>query len=361
MALTFISGTDDYLVQHKAAHQWEQIAKQFDDPEALERVDGQAGNVDEVSKAVTQFVSSVQTISMFSPRKAVWFRSVNFLADSVTGRAAGTAEAVDRMMHCLQHFDHESVSVLVSASPIDRRKKPYKWLNEHGKGVFIDASKDSGALVKLVEEEVAALGAGFRGNAARVLIDIVAGDTRLALEESRKMAAYASSEKGIITSDMVTALVPPVADSDFFEAAEAFFELNLDKTLEAIRRHFFAGHDARPLITTLQNRNRLMIQLKALMAGGKIRGRVSDAALASASSHYPWFGSSSAKTPYNVFSQNPWYLSRLAGPLDRLSLRNLLDFQEAFRDAFMQIISRPHEQEAVMRAAAIHCLSCIRS
>lgn len=359
MSLQFIAGTDDFLVQRSAAQRWQEIATQFEDAEALESVNGHTGNVDEVEKAVSQFVAAVRTLSMFSPRKAVWLRGANFLADSKTGNAAGTLAAVDLMLECIDTHDQENVVILVSACPVDRRKKAYKRLQKQGDGQWIETGKDPAALLKMVEDEAAAAGARFHGNAARVLLNIVEGNTRLALEETRKLAAYVASADGTITSAIVTDIVPPVAESDFFAAAEAFYSLDISTTLQAIGKHFFAGNDARPLLATLQNRTRLLIQLKALIAGGKLPARPSQQALEAAARHCPWFGGSTTKTAFNIFSQNPWYVARLTQPLGRLSLRQLMDFQEAFRQALMDITSRPQEQEAVMRATAIRCLGAL--
>jgi DNA polymerase-3 subunit delta len=362
MAFRFIAGADDFLVQRKARGEWEAMAGRVSDPHSLEIIDGQAGNVDEVSKAVSQFTSALQTVSMFAPEKAVWLRSATFLADSVTGRAQGTADAVERLLEVLDGFDDASVQVLISASPVDRRKKAYKWLQAHGESTFIEAGKDEQAAVALAEEEARASGKRFDGNAAAILVALVAGNTRLVLEETRKLVTYLGPEAEEISPQLVAELVPSVGESDFFEAAEAFYSLDLEQALGAVRRHFFAGHDARPLISSLQNRNRLLIQLKALQAGGALRGRVSKSSLeAAAGEHAGAFGDNPAKSSFCVFTQNPWYLGRLADALPRLPLKALLEFQEAFREAFLEIIRRPNEQEAVISALAVRCLAPLQA
>ncbi|HSH09735.1 MAG TPA: DNA polymerase III subunit delta, partial [Oceanipulchritudo sp.] len=184
------------------------------------------------------------------------------------------------------------------------------------------------------------------------------GSTRLALEETRKLTTYLGPAGGAITPELVAELVPSVGDSDFFEAAEAFYSLDLKWALEAIHRHFFAGHDARPLISSLQNRNRLLIQIKAMQASGAIRGRVSQSALEQAAGRYgSFFGEAGKKSSFCILSQNPWYVSRLGECLPRLSLKALFEFQEAFKDAFLEIISRPNEQEDVINAMAVRCLA----
>lgn len=358
MSFRFIAGADDFLVQRKAREEWETLAQEVSDPNAVEVVDGQAGNVDEVTTAVNQFTSAVQTISLFAPEKAVWFRNITFLADSVTGRAQGTAEQVERIQEVLKNNDPTAARILLSASPVDRRKKAYKWFQSNGESTFLEAGKDAGALVEMAKEEARISGAAFTGNAAQILVELTGGSARLTLEETRKLTTYLGKEGGKISPELVAELVPSVGESDFFEAAEAFYSLDLEWAMAAIHRHFFAGHDARPLISSLQNRNRLLIQLKALQQARAIPARVSKAALESAAERYgSYFGEAPGKSSFCVFTQNPWYLGRLADCLNRISLKTLLIFQDTFRECFLEIIDRPGEQEAVLNAMAVKCLS----
>jgi len=337
------------------------MADGIEDPNSLEEIDGQAGNLEEVDRAVNHFISAVQTVSMFSPEKAVWLKQISFLADSVTGRSKGAVEAVERLQAFLDGFDDPAVRILISASPVDRRKKAYKWFQKAGNSTFLEAGKDDKAVRQMIEAEAKRAGKAFSGNAAQILIELVAGNTRLALEETRKLITYLGDEGKSITPGLVTGLVPSVGESQFFEAAEAFYSLDLIQARAAIHRHFFAGHDARPLISSLQNRNRILIQLKSLQAGGVVRGNVSKSALEQAARDFASsFGDPQHKSSFCIFTQNPWYLSRLSEGIGSLSLKTLLDFQKAFREAFLEIISRPQEQEAVMQAMAVRCLSPLR-
>jgi DNA polymerase-3 subunit delta len=358
MAFTFIAGADEFLVQRKAEARWQEIASLLEDAEALEVIDGQAGNIDEVGKAIHGFTAAVQTLSMFAPVKGVWLKNVTFLGDSVTGRAKGTLELVEHLQSILESIDPATVHALISAAPVDRRKKAYKWLKANGDSVFLEGGTDLGSIAELAREEAASFGIQFVNGAADLFASKVGAHPRLALEEVRKLCTYVGAKGGEITGELVNNMVPASPDSDFFEAAGAFYSLDLRETLDAIHRHFFAGHDARPLLTSLQNRNRLLIQLKALTQSGHIRGRPSKANLAAAVQSFgSRFADPATKSSFNVFSQNPWYLGQLSEALSRLSLRQLMEFQSAFREAFLGIIRRPDDQESVLRAMAIQCLS----
>ena len=122
----------------------------------------------------------------------------------------------------------------------------------------------------MLEEECSSLGVRMGRQAIEVLLSKVNGNSRLLLEEARKLATYLGDEGDEITSELIEELTPNFGEGDFFESTEAFFSRNIKWTLDALRRHFFSGNDARPVIASLQNRNRLMIQIRSLMDGGEI-------------------------------------------------------------------------------------------
>ena len=73
--------------------------------------------------------------------------------------------------------------------------------------------------------------------------------------------------------------------------------------------------------------------------------------------HAAKFTGAAEKSSYNVFTQNPWYLGKLAGSAKLPTLRRLIDNQQEFITAFEEIIQRPHEQEEVLREMTVRCLA----
>ena len=358
---TFVCGVDDFLVNRLGRTLFDEKTSAIEDDFGKEIIDGAVDNVAEVAAAVGRFREAVQTLPLFGDRKVVWMKDVTFLADSKTGRAEGTLEQVALLRGVLEEIDPEKVEILITASPVDRRRREFKWLQEHGDFHYAGDKKDDRAVYSLIAEEAQALGVKFTDGAVEMLVAKIKSNTRMALEETRKLATYLGDEAGPIDESLVAELVPDFGDSDFFETAEAFFAFDLPWTLEALRRHFFAGHDARPLITTLQGRNRLHIQLRVLLDSGELsttgRGLDKRSLERAEQTYVRHFGEVDDKTNFNLFSQNPWYLGRLAGAARLLPLRRLIDWQSEFLRAFEEINKRPREQEQVMRELAARCLS----
>lgn len=356
-AFTFVCGNDDFLVSREGHERWAALTKDVTDDFAREIVDGAAGNVSEVDNAVGGFIAAIRTLPMFGDRKCVWLKNVSFMADTPTGRAEGAKAQVEKLLAALESANPAEVGILITACPVDRRRRDYKWLQSKGESVFVGGEKDGTGALSVLEDALRQERLRIAPEAAHLLLEKIHHNTRLALEETRKLSLYLGGEGGEVTIDMVNLLVPPFGEGDFFEASEAFFNLRLSDALEAIHRHFFSGYDIRPLITSLQNRTRLLIQLRVLLDAGEFRSGVSKASMERAASVYGGcFDGAEDKSNYNVFTQNPYYLSRLVQTAKELRLRQLIDFQTAFLRAFEEALARPNEHEQVMREAAIRCL-----
>lgn len=369
----FICGADDFLVSRAGKARYEELAKNIDDEFSREVISGFANNGGEVADAINRFREGVQTISMFGGRRVVWFKDVNFLADSVTGRAEGTLKLVEDLQQILASINPAEVAVVVSAAPVDRRRSFPKWCEKTGEFLLIggDGEGTSDALTSVATAEAQTMGAKFGEGALQMLLARVGSNTRLLIEEVRKLATFvggaeaanASNTAGkpfVIEESHVEEITPNVAEGDFFESAEAFFAGNLRWTLEALHRHFYAGGHSRPILSALQNRNRILIQVRALVDSGeaKLGGRGLDGLASAAKTYATHFTGATEKNSYNIFTQNPWYVGKLAGGGKALPpLRRLIDNQQEFIRAFEEVIQRPNEQEDVLRDMVVRCLS----
>ena len=284
------------------------------------------------------------------------------MADSVTGRAQGTLDLLEQLKAVLEGFEAESVAVMITAHPVDKRRSFYKWVKKASDFKALGTGKDAAQICAgLVRDTCETGGAKISADAVELLVAKVNGNTRLLVEECRKLCTYVGSEGDSITAQVVMELVPNFGEADFFEAADAFFSLDLEWTLQALRRHFFTNNDARGLLGSLQSRNRLLIQLRVLQDAGAIRlgsrGLNKQELEAAAVTYAAHFSDATAKSNLNVFTQHPFYLGRMAGTVSKAPLKKWIDFQLAFAEAFEAIIQRPNDQEEVCREMAVKCLS----
>jgi DNA polymerase-3 subunit delta len=355
---SFICGQDDFLVGRMGTKRFEELAGETADEFSREIVNGFAVNVDEVESAVNRFREAVQTLPMFGGRRVVWLKDVNFLADTATGKAETTLKRVEDLQELLQTVNPGETAVLITAAPVDRRRSFAKWCEKNADFALADGGGDAGELGAVVQAEARSIGAEFGPGALELLLAKVGANTRLLVEEVHKLAAHADG--AVIDEASVAGLATNAAQGEFFETADAFFSGDLQWALAALKRHFFSGGDARPVLAALQNRNRILIQLRALADAGdaKVGPRGVDGLQLAAQAYGPSFGDAIAeKSSYNIFTQNPWYVGKLAGSAALPPLRRLIDNQREFVNAFEEIIRRPDEQEEVLRDMAVRCLA----
>ncbi len=360
---TFVCGSDDFLVGRAGAERWSALSEGLDEF-SREVISGYVGVVDDVAVVVKRFREAVQTLGLFGGRRAVWLKDVSFLGDNELGSAQGTLDLVADLQELLAAVNPDEVAVLVTASPVDRRRSFAKWCEAHASFLLAGAGETKGAGPNwraIADEECARMQVRLPDDALELLVAKTGGNARLVVGEIEKLSTYLG-EGGTITEELIDQLVASAGEGDFFAAAEAFFSRGLERTLEAIRQHFFAGHDARPLLSSLQNRNRLLIQLRALMLSGAVRVTprgVDKSGLerAGAACADLYRSAASQKSAYNVFTQNPWYLGKVVGTAELPPLRRLIDHQLEFTRAFEEILAPGADQEEILRAMAIRCLT----
>ncbi len=357
-------GPDDFIVNRLGKERFEALAAEANaDDFSREVISGFANNVDEVETAVNRFRDAVQTVPMFGGKRVVWFKDINFLADTVTGRAEGTLRQVEALQELLEKVNADEVAIILTAAPVDRRRSFPKWCEANGDFTLAGGDGESAgeALAGVAIAEARDSGVSFGPGAIELLLSKIGPNTRLLTEEVRKLATFVG-EGGVIDDAQIDELTPNFAEGDFFASAERFFAGDLPGTLAALAQHFFNGNDARPVLSALQNRNRILIQVRVLLDTGELRAPgpygFDKAAWARAQGVYAkHFGGDAEKSAYNLFTQNQWYVGKLAAAGRLPSLRRLIDNQQEFIRAFEEIVRRPNEQEAVLRDMAVRCLA----
>ena len=345
-----VIGDDDFIVRQKAKEIFDLLTPDFADDLSREIIDGRADRVDDVERILSEAQAAAETLSLFGGGKLVWINEANFINQNKTGAAQGSKDALEKAKRFLENPGESKI--ILSACPVHRGHGFVKWLQKNS--TFHDlakSEKEDLAFRRLVEETASELGVRYGPGALEYLAGKIGAHPRLGVEETRKLAAYLGSESDEITEQMIIDLVPDFGEGDFFEASEAFFSGQLDWALDAIDRHFYQGKDARPLLSTLQNRNRLLIQLRVLADGGELNphDRLSKELLERlAAKHARHFEDPGEKTTLNVFSQNPWFLGRLLGLVRKFSARRLIDLQSHLIEAFEQVLAQPKEQHATI-------------
>ena len=369
--LAIIAGKDEFLVDQDGRACFEKAKKAAGADAEAEVISGQIIRVDDARTLETQFVDSVKTLSMFGSKRVIWLRNFNLVSDSVQARSEDVKESLKNMLSAAVEAD-PAVSIIISATPYDGRRKDLSSLKSAATDFILHASPskspfDKGdaqadAQVAMVVERFKALGVKADRGVPEVLVGRVGQSTRLVLGECEKLATYVGPGGTVKQSDVLL-LVPTFGEGDFFEPIEALAERDLKWGLESLDRYFFNEDSSRPLLSALQNRLRLLIQIRCLADSGDFR--LTDEGLpkgqfeAASGRHGPTFGSA-AKSSANLFSQNAWYVSNKVAPAAALyTLAELVDLQLGCADCFDA--SNRGEDESSVRALFLRALAVKRS
>lgn len=353
-AILIAGPEDDFQVALDAKRAWEAMTEGLEDDMAKEVVDGQAGVIDEVETAMARFLSAVRTMPMFSDRKVVWLRNISFLGDNRVGKTEAALKAAEQLVAIVEKLD-PSVSVLLSASPYDSRRRAQKALLDRCQSTLHKKGKDNQGVVDMLQREAKGIGLSFAGHAAEIMAEKTGGNGRLALTELEKVATYLGTTGKRITEAHVAELVVDANEGGFYEPVLAFHSGQIVPALESLRRYFFAGRDARALLSMLQKRNGQLIQLRALVDAGQIGGGRQVSLDRAKQTFGSYFGDTTAGS---VLDMQAWQAGQAVRDAQNFSLKQLLRIQQAMLDTFQNLSSASKdEQEGVMRTLFLDCLS----
>ena len=210
-SFTLVTGDDDYLVEREARARFEKMTAGVTDDMSKEVIDASCTKVSDTEDTLRhdRAFERLQTMTRSSAltRQYVWIKNFNWIADSQLGKAEGTKAVVERLLEVLKTIEPDGVELLISAYPLDGRKREAKLLKELGETVELKAGKDEGAMAESLVKEARGLGVSLDIDAAATLVRKVNGSRRMMESELRKLACY-TGENGKIEARTVVEMVP---------------------------------------------------------------------------------------------------------------------------------------------------------
>src|SRR5215470_4790486 len=123
-----VLGSDEAEVKRVAA----ELATNLTPPGAgdfgLEVIDGAADNADQAEARVRSAIEALQTLPFFGSTKVIWLKNVNFLGDDPKARSAVVQSALEELSELVDGGFGPGVTLLISATDVDKRRSFYKTL-----------------------------------------------------------------------------------------------------------------------------------------------------------------------------------------------------------------------------------------
>lgn len=243
------AGTDDLRVKEAARAQCRKLLSPEAAEYGLETIEGAADNADHVARIVRNTIEALQTLPFFGGEKVVWLKGVNFLADTMVGKAQATQEALDELLAVLSAGLPPEVKFILSASEVDKRRSFYLNLKKLAKlEVFdlIDTSRSGWEVEveRLVEERAAEMGLRFEEEALRLFVMLAGEDSRQIQNELEKLDLFLGEENRLAREEDVRSIVSPTRTGVVFDLGNALGNRRLEQALALVDELVKEGENA---------------------------------------------------------------------------------------------------------------------
>jgi DNA polymerase-3 subunit delta len=250
-----VVGSDEAEVKHVAA----ELAAELTPPDAgdfgLETIDGVAENAEHAAARIGAAIEALQTLPFFGSSKVVWLKNANFLGDTQIGRAASVQFALEELSELIENGLGSDVSLLISATEVDKRRSFYKSLVKRAELQIFDRLDSSRSgweeeAIEVVRRRAKKRKLQFDEDALDLFVLLTGGDTRQIENELEKVDIFlGAGAKGLravprITVDLVRELVPLSRAGVIFELSNALATRDLELALTLVRRLLDQGESA---------------------------------------------------------------------------------------------------------------------
>jgi len=264
-----VVGSDEAQVKQVAAELAARLAPQEAGDFGLEVIDGAVENAEQAAGQIHSAIEGLQTLPFFGGGKLVWLKNANFLGDDPKGRSAAVQSALEELTQWIERGPGPGVTLLISATDVDKRRSFYKTLVKRAElQVFdrVDSSRSGWEeeAIEIVQQRAKKRKLQFDNDALELFVLLTGGDTRQIENELEKLDTFLGGsvqratkravEKGSgsatraiaqrITLEMVRELVPLSRSGVIFELSNALAARDLELALALVRRLLEQGESA---------------------------------------------------------------------------------------------------------------------
>jgi DNA polymerase-3 subunit delta len=243
-----VIGSDEAEVKRAAAELAQKLLPQDAGDFGLEVIDGTADNAEQAAARIRSAIEAMQTLPFFGSAKLVWLKNVNFLGDDPKGRSATVQAALEELSTLIDSGFGAGVTLLISATEVDKRRSFYKALGRCAELQVFDRL-DSGragweeAATEIVQRHATNRKLEFDDDALNLFVLLTGGDTRQIDNELEKIDTFLGKDRAVRV-ELVRELVPLSRAGVIFELSNALAARNLELALTLVRRLLDQGEKA---------------------------------------------------------------------------------------------------------------------
>jgi DNA polymerase III delta subunit len=267
-------GNDEFLME-KASRKF--METHCPDAEAngnLSCVRGDVETVDQVSNAVREVLTSVQSMNMFCPLNVTWLREVSFLSGKLF-KLDSVKEGVEKLQETLGKGLGDGQMLLITVTgKLDARSRFLKALGPVAEvKEFTRTTKDwevKEDAIQMLSVDFKARGMQADAAALQEIAARVGNDPRLMENEMEKLELFVGKDRKVTVED-VELMVPIQQEAQVYLLGDCVGTRNLSKAMTLLQQMEAAGLSEVAVIATLHNSLREMAYLGACLHAGEAR------------------------------------------------------------------------------------------
>src|SRR3954451_17784551 len=243
-----VIGSDEAEVKRAATELAQTLAPEDAGDFGLDVIDGVADNSEQAVARIRSAIEALQTLPFFGSTKLVWLKNVNFLGDDSKARSAAVQAALEELSVSIDSGFGPGVTLLISATEVDKRRSFYKTLVKRAELQVFDRL-DSGragweeAACEIVRGHAKERKLEFNDDALDLFVLLTGGDTRQIDNELEKIDLHQGRERGV-SVEQVRELVPLSRAGVIFELGNAMAACDLERALLLVKRLLDQGEAA---------------------------------------------------------------------------------------------------------------------
>ena len=377
-----VVGSDEAEVKHLAAELAQKLAPDDAGDFGLEVIDGVADNADQAAGRIRSAIEALQTLPFFGSTKVVWLKNANFLGDDIKARSTAVQTALEELSALIDGGFGSEVTLLISATEVDKRRSFYKTLVKRAElQIFdrLDSARPGW------EEQATEIVLGhakkrkleFDEAALELFVLLTGGDTRQIDNELEKIDVYCSTGvppaefKGAgkmptgptakmavprISVELVRELVPLSRAGVIFELSNALSTRDLELALTLVRRLLEQGEKAvgillAAIVPTIRN----LLLAKDLMEQHGIRRSQSPFQFIAAMNRLPTKATEHLPRKKDG-SINAYGLAIAAQHANQFNSNELIEAMRACLDANVKLVTTQLDHELILTEVVVKLL-----
>ena len=355
-----VLGSDEAEVKRVAA----ELASNLTPPSAgdfgLEVIDGAADNVDQAEARVRSAIEALQTLPLFGSTKVVWLKNVNFLGDDQKARSAAVQSALEELSELVDSGFGPGVTLLISATDLDKRRSFYKTLLKRAEVQVFDRL-DSGRsgweeeALEMVQQRTKKRKLQFDDGALDLFVLLTGGETRQIDNELEKIDTFLGKDRAV-NAELVRELVPLSRAGVIFELGNALAARDLQLSLKLVRRLLDQGESAIgillvAIVPTIRN----LLLAKDLMERYRLPRPYSPFQFISAINRLPTEATDHLPRKKDG-SVNAYALGIAAQQAGRFETIHLMQAMQACLEANVQLVTTQLDHELILTEVVVKLL-----